>query len=258
MARKRRGSRTGDINPRKHQRIDLHANVDANSSYVRPLPETFGDFDSQPRMEECIIVCTAAPEAHEPHPADLRPRAITRHQDDLQNQSGTQHRSGPQHPADLQPRAITRHQDDLQNQSNTQHRSGPQHQSDMQDQCNIMASDLAASLASRDSTELIHLQNARDLALANQSAEQMIRANRASSTRKAYDQKIKQWKQWCLDRQFEDYDTVTESKLFLYLSSQVIPNGVQTKGKRHGTALSEQGLDGYIKPIITLYKVNLL
>jgi hypothetical protein len=123
-------------------------------------------------------------------------------------------------------------------------------------QYSIMASDLAAGcLTTEDSTKLTNLRNARDLAAATQSAEQLIRANRAASTRKSYDQKIERWKQWCMERHFEDHDTVTENKLFLYLHSEIIPNGVQTHGKRKGAALSEEGLDGYIKPVVALYKV---
>jgi len=122
----------------------------------------------------------------------------------------------------------------------------------------VMASDLVASLApeNEDGDELVNLRNARDLAQASYCAEQMIRANRADSTIKSYDQKIHQWKQWCADRKFDDYDTVTERKLFHYMNSEIIPAGVQTKGKRYGTALSESGLDGNIKPIIALYKVH--
>jgi len=126
-------------------------------------------------------------------------------------------------------------------------------QSESQDK--IMALDLAARLNTENSTELINLRNARDLATATQSAEHLIRSNRAASTRKSYDQKIERWKQWCTERHFEDHDTVTENKLFFYLSSEVIPKGIQTQGKRKGAALSEQGVEGYIKPIIVLYKV---
>jgi len=119
-----------------------------------------------------------------------------------------------------------------------------------------MASDLAACLTTEDSNELLNLRNARDLAAATRSAELLIRLNRAASTRKSYDQKIEQWKQWCTRRHFEDHDTMTENKLFFYLNNEVIPKGVQTQGKRKGTALSEEGLDGYIKPVIALYKVS--
>jgi len=127
-------------------------------------------------------------------------------------------------------------------------------QSEPQDK--IMASDLAARLTTEDSTELTNLRNARDLAAATQSAEHLIRLNRAASTRRSYDLKIEQWKQWCAERHFEDHDTVTENKLFFYLNSEVIPKGVQTQGKRKGAALSEEGVDGYIKPVIALYKVS--
>ena len=119
----------------------------------------------------------------------------------------------------------------------------------------VMASDLTARLIINDNIKLNHLQNARDLAAATLSAEQLIQANRAASTRKSYNQKIERWKQWCAKRNFEDHDTVTENKLFLYLSNDVIPNGVQTHGKRKGAALSESGLDGYIKPVVALHKV---
>jgi len=120
----------------------------------------------------------------------------------------------------------------------------------------IMASDLVASLTAEDSTQLTNLRNARDLAAAKHSAEELIRANRAASTRKSYDQKIKRWKAWCAERHFEDHDTVTENKLFLYLNSEVVPKGVQTRGQRKGAALSEESLDGYIKPVIAFYKVS--
>jgi len=59
-----------------------------------------------------------------------------------------------------------------------------------------------------------------------------------------------------MERHFEDHDTLTENKLFLYLHSEIIPNGVQTYDKRKGAALSEEGLDGYIKPVVALYKVS--
>ena len=127
-------------------------------------------------------------------------------------------------------------------------------QSESQDK--IMTFNLAVSLIAENSTDLINLRNARDLAAAKRSAELLIRSNRAKSTKKSYDQKIERWKQWCMKRDFEDHDVVTENKLFLYLNSEVIPNGVQTKGKRKGAALSEEGLDGYIKPIVALYKVS--
>jgi hypothetical protein len=120
----------------------------------------------------------------------------------------------------------------------------------------IMASDLTACLINNDGIELVNLRNARDLAAAKQYAEQLIRANRAASTRKTYNQKVERWKRWCIERHFEDHDTVTENKLFFYLNSEVIPNGNQTQGKRKGAALSEQGLDGYIKPVVALYKVS--
>ena len=110
-------------------------------------------------------------------------------------------------------------------------------QSESQDK--IMASDLAACLNTENSTELINLWNAQDLATAMQSAEHLICSNQAASTRKSYDQKIEQWKQWCTERQFEDHDTVTENKLFFYLSSEVIPKGIQTQVKRKEAALSK-------------------
>ena len=59
-----------------------------------------------------------------------------------------------------------------------------------------------------------------------------------------------------MKRDFEDHDVVTKNKLFLYLNSEVIPNDMQTKGKRKGVALSEESLDGYIKFIVALYKVS--
>ena len=119
----------------------------------------------------------------------------------------------------------------------------------------VMACDLAARLATNNPAEMASLQNARDLATAMQTAEHLIRSNRATSTRKSYDRKVDDWKRWCTKRGFEDSDTVTENKLFLYLISEVIPKGVQTGSKHKGAALSEEGLDGYIKPVIALYRV---
>ena len=106
-------------------------------------------------------------------------------------------------------------------------------QSESQDK--VMTSDLAARLTAEDSTELTNLQNARDLAAATPSAELLIRLNRAASTRKSYDQKIERWKEWCMERHFEDHDTMTENKLFFYLNRsypQGCPNSRQTKRSR--------------------------
>src|SRR5947207_5838149 len=120
-----------------------------------------------------------------------------------------------------------------------------------------MASDLVARLTTEDSTELMNLQNARDLATATRFAELLIRLNQAASIRKSYDQKIERWKKWCMERHFEDHDTMTENKLFFYLNNEVILKDVQTQGKRKRATLSEEDLDGYIKPVIALYKISL-
>ena len=221
MSRKRRVSQLADVNVNAHKRQHLDRWPLVGTSSVQQSHEIYADVDvgSQPRAKESMI-CVAVSQQH---------------QSSIRSRSSAQNHSVIAQQTDTRNQRVTLYQSDIQNR--------------------VMASDLATSLASEDTAELINIQNARDLATANRSAEQMIRANRACSTRKSYDQKISLWKRWCMDRQFEDYDTVSESKLFLYLNTEVVPKGVQTKGKRYGTALSEQGLDGYIKPIVALYKV---
>jgi hypothetical protein len=125
----------------------------------------------------------------------------------------------------------------------------------------LLASELTASLSIQASSSLVpsNIQNAKDLATAQLQSETVIRENRAASTTKLYDAKIKDWIHWCTDiRHFQDFDIVTESKLFLYLSSYIIPNGTRCKGKRKGAALSVSTLDAYVKAICSLYKVCLL
>jgi hypothetical protein len=246
MPRKRRASReVADFTDFKRQRVNIRPKIDASSvalhlkeqqpppfdsdspskSFFDTSHEIYADIDSQSLSEKSIgsVICVASIERN--YRENTATSQLREEIDGFRDQP-------------LTP-LFTVIDDKVQNK--------PQER--------IMASDLAACLIAKDRVELTNLRNARDLAAATQSAEQLIRANRAASTRKSYDQKVARWKQWCADREFDDHDTVTENKLFLYLSSEVVPKGVQTRGKRMGTALSEEGLDGYIKPVVALYKV---
>lgn len=58
----------------------------------------------------------------------------------------------------------------------------------------------------------------------------------------------------CEKRKFKDNIIVSDGKLLLWLE-EVIPQGNRSKSKNQGAILSEQGLEGYIKPIIELWEV---
>jgi hypothetical protein len=71
-----------------------------------------------------------------------------------------------------------------------------------------------------------------------------------NGTTRMYDPKIKEWKAWCIKSQFDDGDSVSEGKLVLFLTSEVIPRG----NKLNSSALSLEGIESYIKPVIQLFK----
>jgi hypothetical protein len=122
----------------------------------------------------------------------------------------------------------------------------------------LLASELATSLSVQATSNLplSNVENARDLAEAQLQCETLIRENRAAATIKMYDAKIKDWIHWCTDiRHFDDFDIVTEQKLFLYLTSYIIPNSAKCQGPRKGAALSRSGIDAHVKAICSLHKV---
>ena len=86
-------------------------------------------------------------------------------------------------------------------------------------------------------------------------ANHMLQSNRAENTKKAYTSKRNLWSAWCRTREFIDGETVTEGKFCLWLQEEVFANGSQAQRGRKGSMLSPQGVEGYIKPIITLYEI---
>ena len=120
----------------------------------------------------------------------------------------------------------------------------------------ISAKELCQTLSLRNDTAPSSIRNAQDLAATRIDRENIIRLNRAPATVKLYDRKIELWKEWCIKlRQWDDYDLVTEEKLFLYLQTYIIPNGSKSRGSRKGAALGESGMDAHIKAVCSLYKV---
>ena len=97
--------------------------------------------------------------------------------------------------------------------------------------------------------------NQADIASAISKAHFVSQNNRPKSTKVAYNSKQKAWKSWCMEREFDDLDTVSAGKIILWLQESIIPNGAQYKGAKRGAMLTESGLKGYIKPIIALYEV---
>lgn len=74
------------------------------------------------------------------------------------------------------------------------------------------------------------------------------------STRNAYNPKIKEFQDWCEQKKFADGAIVSENKLLLYLQEIIIPRGNTKKNAVEKTVpLSYNGLDGYVKAIISLY-----
>jgi hypothetical protein len=98
-------------------------------------------------------------------------------------------------------------------------------------------------------------RNQADIASAISKAHFVSQNNRPKSTKIAYNSKQKAWRDWCMEREFDDLDTVSVGKLILWLQERVIPNGAQSKGVKRGVMLTESGLEGYVKPIIALYEV---
>ena len=74
-------------------------------------------------------------------------------------------------------------------------------------------------------------------------------------TKSNYTLKQRAWKDWCIDRGFQDLDTVTDGKLLLWLQEIVIPQGNQSSGDKRGSMLSKSRVEGYVKPIVDLYEV---
>src|SRR5436305_12463882 len=97
--------------------------------------------------------------------------------------------------------------------------------------------------------------NQADIASAISKAHFVSQNNRPKSTKVAYNSKQNAWKSWCMEREFDDLDTVSAGKIILWLQESIIPNGAQYKGAKRGAMLTESGLEGYIKPIIALYEV---
>jgi len=79
--------------------------------------------------------------------------------------------------------------------------------------------------------------------------------DRAKSCRNQFRAKQKLWKDWCEEKGYPDHDRVSPGKLAVFLEQEVFPKGNRSKGKRNGLALSEQGIEGYIKPIVDLWEV---
>jgi len=101
-------------------------------------------------------------------------------------------------------------------------------------------------------------RNQADIASAISKAHFVSQNNRPKSTKIAYNSKQKAWKDWCMRREFDDLDTMSPSKLILWLQEIVIPNDAQHKGTKRGAMLTESGLERYIKPIIALYEISIL
>ena len=99
------------------------------------------------------------------------------------------------------------------------------------------------------------VRNQAAIAEALTRANHMLQSNRAENTKKAYNPKKKLWSAWCQYRKFGDGETVTEGKLCLWLQEEVFVKGNQAQGNKKGAMLSPQGVEGYIKPVIELFRV---
>lgn len=101
----------------------------------------------------------------------------------------------------------------------------------------------------------IDTQNQADIAAATYRARKTQHEHRPKGYKNAYISKQKLWNTWCTGRQFKDGNTVTDGKLLLYLEEEVISKGNRRKGKNEGQILSQQGMDGYIRPVVELWEV---
>jgi hypothetical protein len=101
----------------------------------------------------------------------------------------------------------------------------------------------------------IEAKNQADIASARYVANYHRQNDRPHNTKSNYSLKQRAWKDWCIDRGFQDLDTVTDGKLLLWLQEIVIPQGNQSSGDKRGSMLSKSGVEGYVKPIVDLYEV---
>jgi len=136
-----------------------------------------------------------------------------------------------------------------------------QHRSNSSQRFVLRASDISGlnSLQSFDPQDRGGI--AHEVWLENEMTSLMVVSNnyrdrdRAKSCRNQFRAKQKLWKDWCEEKGYPDHDRVSPGKLAVFLEQEVFPKGNRSKGKRNGLALSEQGIEGYIKPIVDLWEV---
>src|SRR5579864_5494434 len=81
----------------------------------------------------------------------------------------------------------------------------------------------------------IEAKNQADIASARYIANYHRQNDRPHNTKSNYSLKQHAWKDWCIDRRFQDLDTVTDGKLLLWLQEIVIPQGNQSSGDKRGS-----------------------
>jgi hypothetical protein len=78
------------------------------------------------------------------------------------------------------------------------------------------------------------------------------RNNQPKNTKKNWDGKKKEFQKWCLDKGYPDGETVTGSKLNLFLSSEVIGRKVR-KGKDKEKVIGKKSVLAYVEAITGIF-----
>lgn len=83
------------------------------------------------------------------------------------------------------------------------------------------------------------------------------RSSRPENTKKAYNGKQEEFRQFCLEKQYPDGDLVSEGKLLLFLRENIIPRGNKRKKHTEGSIpLGIKSIESYISAICDLFKVQ--
>ena len=77
-----------------------------------------------------------------------------------------------------------------------------------------------------------------------------------ANTKKNYLNKQAEWRGWCDGRGFGDGNVVTEGKLLLFIKEFVEPRGSRKVEGDEVKPLSNDGLEGYVKAVVDLYKIQ--
>jgi len=109
----------------------------------------------------------------------------------------------------------------------------------------------------------LNARNNAELRTNAQNILNMIQDSRPRNTSAAYEPKQKEFKDFCIQKQYHDVDTVTEDKLLLFLVEQVADRPLRAKSRKAAkdtpqamTRLAWRSVRSYITAITDLYRTQ--